>query len=399
MANKKKAVQILVCESQEVLYQKALKKMSADQIIVQFAYKIENYQIAAAMFDEVGDYLDAPELAETCRQLAEQTREEQKKSDYQKAMSMKEHGETPEDYEKAQKLFESLGDYQEAPRALRECGEILASMKRKHRRKRLTVLLTLVAIAGIAVASVRLGVPRYALGVCYSSMGRYEKALAQFELAGTFLDSEARAEACRNEALLEQEEDELQILQKAKAGDKVPFGAGKWMVLEDREDVMYLILSEVQQDGAFYRQPYHTVREAVTWEESALCRWLNGEALEEEFEEADRALMLPLGEWKDEGEDSVPEKDRTLLPPDGAEGTEEYMTILSAAEARKYADVLKNLGKTDYWLRDPGNEEGTAAFVSAGGTVIDYGCPVDTILSARPVICIDRTRLTGEGGL
>ena len=67
---KKDAKKKPIYESQESLYQKAVRKMQADRLIVQYAYKIDNYKLAAAMFDEVGDYMDAPALAKKCRELA-----------------------------------------------------------------------------------------------------------------------------------------------------------------------------------------------------------------------------------------------------------------------------------------------------------------------------------------
>ena len=109
MADNKQAANILVCESQEVLYQRAIKKMNADRLIVQFAYKIENYETAASMFDAVGDYEDARELAKRCRRLAEEARGEEKKDLYRRAMESRDNAQSEQEYERVAEAFGSLG--------------------------------------------------------------------------------------------------------------------------------------------------------------------------------------------------------------------------------------------------------------------------------------------------
>ena len=86
MADTKNSAKAPIYESQESLYEKAVKKMNADKLIVQYAFKIDNYLKAAAMFDEVGDYLDAPEKAELCRELARKAEIEEKNSRYRKLL-------------------------------------------------------------------------------------------------------------------------------------------------------------------------------------------------------------------------------------------------------------------------------------------------------------------------
>ena len=89
-AAKKPAAKKPVYESQESLYAKAVIKMNEDAVIVQHAYKAENYRRAAAMFELVGDYEDAAELAQQCYRLADETEEEERVLRYGKAREKEE---------------------------------------------------------------------------------------------------------------------------------------------------------------------------------------------------------------------------------------------------------------------------------------------------------------------
>ena len=66
------------------------------------------------------------------------------------------------------------------------------------------------------------------------------------------------------------------------------------------------------------------------------------------------------------------------------EETEDYVAPPGMDEMKLYTDVLDQEG--DCWLRSPGHDMSTAAFVSGSGRVISYGLPADQTLSVRPVI-------------
>ncbi len=359
-------------ESTEVLYEHALQKMNADQLIVQLDYKIENYQVAAAMFEQAGEYLDAPELAQKCRELAKEAAREKKRKSYQKATALLNSGNGPQDWEKARGIFESLGEYKESPQQVKKCEKKLQASRNKKRVKKAAVLFLLLILLLGCAAGWKVGLHRYLLGLAYAYQGEYEKALLRFEKAEPLLDSEKRAEECRAAVEEELERKEKTALKKASVGSTVSFGNEKWLVWKEEEDKLWLILSEVRKDGPFYQVPYHETQEDVRWEESTLNKWLNDTILFSEFSESDRQLLLPVSKDKESGE---------------------YLRILSAEEALEGKAVLGGMTNMDYWLSTPGEHASTAAFVSVGGTVVSYGCPVDTALSVRPVICVDRSGL------
>ena len=94
----------IIYASQVQLYEKAVQKMNADAVIVQHAYKADNYRIAAAMFDEVGDYLDAKELAERCRTLAEETKADELETAYRRCADRMNDPSVFDDPDKLRKL-------------------------------------------------------------------------------------------------------------------------------------------------------------------------------------------------------------------------------------------------------------------------------------------------------
>ena len=189
MADNKQAANILVCESQEVLYQRAIKKMNADRLIVQFAYKIENYETAASMFDAVGDYEDARELARRCRRLAEEARGEEKKDLYRRAMESRDNARSEQEYERVAEAFGSLGDYGDASQKVRECRDVIRKIQTKRRRKISIAVLILVILAGTVTAGFATGFFRYLKGIGYYYMEFYDRARLAFETVPGLLDS------------------------------------------------------------------------------------------------------------------------------------------------------------------------------------------------------------------
>lgn len=135
MADNKKSAPQLIYESQESLYQKAVKAMELDRLIVQFAFKRENYLKAAEMFEEVGDYEDAPELAKRCRELAEQTKKDELEYKYQMAVKQKDKAKTAAGYGKAVRIFEETAGYLDSDKLKEECVANKTQLEKKAKMK------------------------------------------------------------------------------------------------------------------------------------------------------------------------------------------------------------------------------------------------------------------------
>lgn len=366
MADKRKTSNILVCESQEVLYQRAIKKMNADRLIVQFAYKIENYETAAVMFDEVGDYEDARELAKRCRRLAEEARGEEKKDLYRRAMESRDNAQSEQEYERVAEAFGSLGDYGDASQKERECRDVIRKMQTKRRRKISIAVLILVIIAGAVTAGFATGFFRYLKGIGYYYMEAYDRARLAFETVPGLLDSGQWQERC--DAKLESQElaAEEEALRAAKAGDTVTIGENSWLVLERQGNEALLILNQVKKDGPFYHVPYQEEGGSADWEASSLRKDLNGEILTETFTEQEQAMLLPVAENGDR------------------------MRILTEQETEDYGEILNKMSGVDYWIAAQGEQENRIMFVSGGGILMRQGYPADSDqLSVRPVIRIN----------
>ena len=162
----------------------------------------------------------------------------------------------------------------------------------------------------------------------------------------------------------------------------------EWIVLDTR-DGKALLLSRYGLDT----KPYNSVQKSVTWSESTLREWLNHDFLKSAFTYAEqKAIQLTevdnsesqgFGSWK----------------TDGGENTHDSVFLLSYAEANRYFEVSgseKNMkarvsptayakkngaqasgsSKTEdgegagwWWLRSPGSNKGTSAFVRNNGSL------------------------------
>lgn len=396
MADKTNSAKEPIYESRESLYAKAVKKMNADQLIVQFAFKIENYEKAVAMFDEVGDYLDAPELAKRCRELVEETKKDEIRMRYEKALERKAQLKTVADYEKLETVFADLGDYENASQERTACKEKITALSKKSNRIRAGVVAGVIACTGLVIAGFTTGFFRYMKGICYTQMGYYDKAEVAFEGLGSFMDSELRLQQCADVLQAQKEKTEIKTLAAAKAGDTVTFGAYDWKVLERADDQVYLIVSKIKEDSELRHVAYHEVQEDIAWEDTSLNEWIKTEILENDFSEGEREMLLPLSEkntGSKEKDDAGNEEKSGVLQ----ENAVSYISILTLQEAEQYKEILNTLGGADYWLRSPGAQPDLAAFVTAADEIMDYGYPVSSRqLSVRPVILVNGSEKTEE---
>ena len=145
----KKTAPKMIYESQSSLYEKAVKMMKADRLIVQYKFKIENYLDAAELFDQMKGYRDADELAEKCRQLAEQTRKEEVEYRYQVALEQKEQATDSKEYEKAKALFGHIKGYKDVEQLIEECEKKRSYHEKREKGKRVGILLCVLLIATI----------------------------------------------------------------------------------------------------------------------------------------------------------------------------------------------------------------------------------------------------------
>ena len=147
-------------------------------------------------------------------------------------------------------------------------------------------------------------------------------------------------------------------------GDVIPFGGHSWLVL-DVQDGKALIISEYILEN----RPYHEPGGEITWEDSTIRAYLNGEFYDG-FDQSDRAWIV---------ETTVTNGPQTHgYGTPGGNDTLDKIFLLSADEyvgydypsVIGYVDGVTGIGDYDYgawWLRSPGGEADRARIVGGFG--------------------------------
>lgn len=361
-------------EKAEELYQKAFQEREEDYQRrvnrMNAADSISEYEVCREQLLRLKDYKDAKELAEQCQREADRLREEQRKEQervrklqedglkkyekrkrniriaiagvlilmvgcifmvkvvissikerrYHSAVSSMEAGE----YEEAMEIFEDLGEYEDSTERMEEC--------------RAQVM--------------------YLSAVSLMEAGEYEEAMKIFEGLGDYKDSTERMAKC-----------EYYIMFDAKEGDTVSFGnyngSTEWIVLEKAGNQI-LLLSKYCIDYRSYQEEWMD----ITWEDCDLRTWLNSDYIDNAFSSEERDMIQSI---------RVRNPDNPVYGTEGGADTEDKVFLLSREEAGKYFLNDESRQATDiggegcwwWWLRSPGIESFSAAYVDSDGSVSD----------------------------
>ena len=374
------------------LYEKAAHLMETGAMMIKPSWKQESLLCAASLFDEAGDYKDGAALAEQCRRMAREAEQDELVKRCE-SVGRRLQDSSFHEYDRLIDELEEISQTVDEKTAanysseLRE--EVQALQERCLRRKkewkrtrmvRRGIMLCIIAVCAAAVTwSVGSGYINYLKGIIYQKAGMESYALASFRKLGDRFGADIRYTEC-----------ELESLRQTEEGSTVTFGAFKWKVTEknSKEDTVTLIASEISASGPLAGVMFHSGKgrreqpaekeqeEMQTdWASSSLREWLNGELFFEAFSSAERERIL---EYERDG--SVNEMYGTAYE----DSTMDYLAPPSAQEMEEYAETAGTEG--DCWLRSPGNDLTTAAFITSAGVVRYYGMPVDTMLTVRPVI-------------
>ena len=172
----------------------------------------------------------------------------------------------------------------------------------------------------------------------------------------------------------------------------------EWLVFAQSEGKA-LLVSRYALDC----QPYNAGKADVSWSESSLREWLNGEFLHAAFTDEERSAIVKTavgnreeanGEWATDA---------------GAE-TQDSVFLLSYAQAIRYfepEEIRKlagtpyareqgarflgitsiGIGETDWWLRSPGKDQDEACYVDVRGSLGSRS--VSDKLGIRPALLLD----------
>ncbi|MBQ6380336.1 MAG: hypothetical protein IJJ41_01870 [Clostridia bacterium] len=392
------------------------------------AYSQLQFEKAADLFKQLGDYEDACDLEQECRAQAENLR----KDDIYYSAKARMLNDSIHDYEAAIVGFESIPGWRDADTLLQECraknaaatADIsqknhearerniaqrqLAEKKAKTRRALLLgisiPLLCLVLALAVVLRIYYLPKSNYEKAVAAEQSGDVISAYEGFVALEDYKDSRKRAEA-----LFEQYKPAK--LKAANVGDIVYFGSYEqdnstangeevisWKVLA-KADTKLLLISEYALDaGAF-----HNKQEPVTWASCSLRKWLNTHFLDTAFTEQQTQKILRTHHKADPN---------PKYPTNPGKDTADKIFLLSIPEVEQYLkeDIDKRCVATSYamkqgaatksvdgrrvcwwWLRTVGGEQDYATFVGFDGVPFDYGSTVNNYDSSaiRPAMWIE----------
>ncbi len=171
---------------------------------------------------------------------------------------------------------------------------------------------------------------------------------------------------------------------KNSVGDKITFGCWpekkpvEWTIIDTKDDKI-LILSTKVIDA----KKFHDKYEDITWENSYIRGFLNGEFYEKAFSDEEKKRIITS---------HVKAEKNLLYPIEPGNDTEDKIFLLSVSEVRKYLESndlvlaeptpyalaynVENDPKTGgcyWWLRTPGNAGCNIARVSAKGIILEHG--------------------------
>ncbi len=173
-----------------------------------------------------------------------------------------------------------------------------------------------------------------------------------------------------------------------KANGKEPI---RW-IIHSIGGINALLVSEQNLDC----KPYHTKREAITWEKCALRQWLNGEFLSAAFTVGERDAILRT---------HLANRDNPVYGTDGGNSTTDKVFLMSLQGAETFPnDELRRARNTDYtrargaadgdgcgwwWLRTPGEAANYVTGVNPYGGISANGLIAVTVNGAvRPALCV-----------
>ncbi len=374
----------------------------------------------------------------------EKTRQEERMSDildsvkkdeiYEDAIGMM-FGEATEPYEYAVMRLETILGWRDADAKIEECYAKIrqikerkaqetseaterANLEREQQRikaakeaKQGRVIAAVIAVVVIAAlvwgisALVKLftqTIPnnKYESAMTLITEGDYLQAYDILVGLKDFKDSKAQAESILLDC-------KKQTIREAEVGSYIKFGKYEqddnkgngdedieWLVLA-REGDKVLVISRYGLEHLAYNQ----TGESCTWETSSLRQWLNGEFYNDAFSDWEKEF-IPVT--------TVTAEDNGSYDQEAGNDTQDKVFLLSIGEKETYFKNLSGSARLkgttytnekmnrstsnylDWWLRSPGYNSVTAAFVGEFGGVHEAGYGVDDMFCAvRPALWIE----------
>lgn len=153
-------------------------------------------------------------------------------------------------------------------------------------------------------------------------------------------------------------------------GDVVTFGSYDWYIIGKSDNGVTLLMKENLTTKAYYDYGTNT-----TWESCILRTYLNGEFYNS-FSADDKAKIALTHNTN---------LDNPEYGTDGGNDTNDYIYLLSIAEANALSDNIRANGSL-WWLRSPGAYSRNAAAVNENGSVGTFGYSSSSERGVRPAL-------------
>ena len=148
------------------------------------------------------------------------------------------------------------------------------------------------------------------------------------------------------------------------------FGSYSWYIIGKSDDGVTLLMQNNLMDKA-----YNNDWSDCTWETCSLRTYLNGDFYNS-FSAEDKAKIALTSNTNPKNPD---------YSTSGGNDTEDYIYLLSISEANALDSSIRNDGSW-WWLRSPGDDSDSAAFVREDGDVYASGDDVVSEDGVRPAL-------------
>lgn len=311
-------------------------------------YNNEKYAEAKIIFMSLDDFSDSKQMALACDEAANEKL-------YLKAGTLFESKE----YEEAIAIYETLGSYKDSEEMIKASRYAMAGILFEDKKydEAIAIYEELDTYKDskemINSAKDMINADKYAAAEKAFDNQDYVNAIKLYKALGDYKDSVQKLETINN---------------RLAEDDVLYFGTYKnepiaWRVIESETDNDEMLL--IAKD-AICELPYNDEIKSVSWDESSLYSWLNGEFLNS-FSEEQLSDILPS-------------------KVDGSE-VKVYLLDQTSAEMLEDQELLKS--NKDWWLRTA--DTANAVYVTADGDIVYDGDSVVRAKGVRPCILIDLT--------
>lgn len=374
-------------EEKEQGYQKLIGMIKSLECMTVTPSRAEIYLSTANKLSELEGYKDSEEYIRLCRQMAKQTNNELIKKIYDRAKAKKDRAKSTDDYKLAAEEFRKASGYQDADAMALECDKFSSRIERKGVSNLFLtaggIILGILAIIFLFASPVA----KYGIGNVLYKADSYNYALKFYNRTGDYKDSKQKIIKCQYMVGLDSEargdykaakkaftaagdykDSDIRkvkalklVLKNSKIGSIVKVGKYNWKVLDIEENKVFLL-----KKAALSKRAYSSASNNVTWETSTLRQYLNKDFLEGYFSAEEQKNILQT---------NVKNSTNAAYGTDGGKDTLDYLFLLSIDEAQKYKSVFEGYKGTS-WLRTPGGNPDSAAFIGQKGLIMDYGYTV-----------------------